>query len=292
MSCRFLLFFITFLWQITSFAQQEFEFVGVVRIGEEAFISYKISFEEKDGYIKGYSLTDLGGAHETKSFLSGYFDDDKNTLEFYESGILYTKSYVTQDDFCFIHFKGDLSKLNERQTIEGLFKGLYSDGKECISGELKLANLGRILKKAKRIDRKIDRSIVISQEKKDQVNLVKDLDSLSMNTIRKDQILSVFTASNKINLTYYDAGQEDGDQIAIYVNDELMFRKLEAKSKKQKIEIPLLKEKTVVKIEALNNGSIGGNTIKIDLYDTDHTIETITNMKSGESAKFVFIQKK
>lgn len=289
---RCLLIFITFFLNLPLMAQQEFEFIGVVRIGEDAFISYKISFEEKDGFIKGYSLTDLGGEHETKSFLSGYFDDANNTLEFYESDILYTKSFITQNDFCFIHFKGDLRKLNERQTIEGLFKGLYSDGKECISGELKLANMGKMLKRAKKMDRKIDRSLLISQEKKDKVNLEKELDSLSMNTIRKNQTLSVFTKSKKIKLSVYDAGQEDGDKIAIYINDKLMFRRLEALAQKQEIEVTLTEAKTEIKIEALNNGSIGGNTVKIDLYDSDHTIETITNMKAGESAKFVFIQNK
>jgi len=125
---------------LSVFSQYEYEYLGIISLGEDAIISYKISFDEKNGIIEGKSLTDLGGPHETLSYLSGYFDDKANTLEFYESGIVYTKSTITQNDFCFVHFSGSMKNLNERQNVEGNFKGLYSDGKECISGEIKLSN--------------------------------------------------------------------------------------------------------------------------------------------------------
>lgn len=292
MSRQNLFLVLTFLLTLQIIAQQEYEFVGVLRIGEDAFISYKVAFDEQEGLLTGYSVTDIGGAHETRSYVSGYFDDEKNTLDFFESGIVYTKSFVNQNDFCFVHFNGKLNKLNEQQQIEGLFKGLYSDGKECISGELKLANLGKILKKAEKVDRKVDRNILIGQDKKDKVNLVKELDSLSMNTIKKNETLSIFSKSEKITMTIYDAGQEDGDKIALYLNDKVWYPGLEAKIKKRILEIPLDGMKTVLKVQALNSGSIGGNTVKIDFFDEDNTIETITNMKAGESAQFVFLRKK
>lgn len=292
MLSRFLIYLVAIFSTVMMVAQQEFEFIGVIRLAEDSFISYKISFDEKDGWIKGHSLTDLGGAHETKSYLSGYFDNEKNTLEFFESGIIYTKSYMTRDDFCFIHFNGSLRKLNEQQSIEGLFKGLYSDGKECISGELKLANMGKLLQKAKKFDRKVDRNILISKETKDKVNLVKELDSLSMNTLKKNETLTIFSKSDKITLSIYDAGLEDGDKLTLYLNGKELYRNLEAHSTKRKIEIPLQGEKDVLKILALTNGTVGGNTIKIDLFDGDNAIETLTNMKAGESAQFVFLRKK
>ena len=98
--------------------------MGVLRIGEDAFISYQVDFSEDKGLITGYSVTDQGGDHETKSYIAGTFDDKEDIFTFYESGILYTKSPITQDDFCFVHFEGKLRRLNERQDIEGLFKGL------------------------------------------------------------------------------------------------------------------------------------------------------------------------
>lgn len=281
----FLFIFFTIQW---ASAQSDYQFMGVLRLDQDAFISYRIEFSEDNGLIQGYSLTDVGGEHETKSFLSGYFNDDENTLEFYESGILYTKSFVNKNDFCFVHFSGDLKKLNERQNIEGLFKGLYSDGKECISGELKLVNMGKILKRAKKIDRKIDKNILIGKEEKEKVNLVKEIDSLQTNRLNKNETLSVFANGSSIKLTLYDAGQEDGDQVSLTLNGELIHDKIEARTSKRIIEIALKTEKTTLEIKALNNGSIGGNTVKLEIGDQDNTLETVTNLKEGESAKFVF----
>lgn len=281
-----------FLLSLIGFAQEEFDYLGVIKLEDETFISYRIAFNEDNGLISGFTVTDLGGAHETKSYLSGYFNDKEHTLDFYESSILYTKSNVVQEDFCFVHFTGILKKLNNKQQIEGSFKGLYSDGKECISGEITLSNLGRILKRAKKIDRKVDKSILISQEKKKKVNLVKDLDSINTNRLNKNETLSIFTKGNKIYLTIYDAGQVDGDKIALQVNGSYLFESLEVTSKKKNIEIPLIQSQTEIKITALNNGAIGGNTIMLYIKELDITIETVTNLKKGESARFVLLKKK
>ena len=97
---------------------------------------------------------------------------------------------------------------------------------------------------------------------------------------------------NKINLTIYDAGQEDGDKISLQVNGTYLFESLEATSKKKTIEIPLTQDQTQIKITALNNGSIGGNTVMLIIKDVDNTIETVTNLKKGENSNFVFLKKK
>ena len=272
-------------------AQEDYEYLGVIKLSDSAYISYKISFNESDGTISGYSLTDLGGPHETKSYISGYFDDQANELEFYESGILYTKSPITQNDFCFVHFSGKLRKLNERQRIQGNFKGLFSDGVQCIDGEIDLMNLARILSRAEKIDRKIDRAKIIPKEDREKVNLVRDLDSLTTNVIRKNERVNVFAKCPGVRLTYYDAGRPDGDRISLYVNDKPLFRSREVGVRQQELEIPLEGKETVVRIVAESAGSEGANTVKLDLKCNDDLIETVTNLQAGERAEFNFIKK-
>src|SRR5210317_115533 len=99
------------------FSQSESQYLGAIMLNDSSLISYKIVFSEKDGVIIGHSITDLNGPHETKSFLSGTFNEAQNTLVFSESGIIYTKSPVTQEDFCYVHFEGRLKKINKRQQI-------------------------------------------------------------------------------------------------------------------------------------------------------------------------------
>jgi len=272
-------------------AQDDYSYVGAIKLNDSSFITYKLDFIEKDGLITGYSTTDIGGAHETKSYISGYFDDKANAFNFYESGILYTKSEITQDDFCFVHFDGRLKKMNENQKIEGEFKGLYSDGKECIHGEIALSNFKKVLKRTEKMDRKIDRSIFVSKEKKEKINLVKLMDSLSLNIIKKDEVLSVFSSSETVHLTLFDAGQEDGDVVTILVNGRIILKDYEVTTKKETLSVPLDQPKTVLKVVAVNNGSIGGNTVKIDISDGTNTIETLTNLKAKETASFAILRK-
>ena len=286
----FLFFFLISLSQ-PLLAQDDYTYVGVLKLSDSTFISYKLDFVEKDGLVTGYSTTDMGGPHETKSYISGYFDDAANTLNFFESGILYTKSEITQNDFCFVHFDGRLKKMNETQKIQGLFKGLFSDGQECISGELVLSNFKKILKRTKKMDKKIDRSIFVSKEKKEKINLVKMMDSLSLNIIKKDEVLSVFTSSDKVNLTLFDAGQEDGDIITVLVNGRIILKDYQVTTQKETLTVTLDSPKTELKVIAVNNGSMGGNTVKIDISDDLNTIETLTNLHAKETASFNILKK-
>jgi hypothetical protein len=279
-----------FGFSITSYAQEDYEYLGVIKLNDTSYISYKITFEEVDGLLSGYSVTDIGGTHETKSFISGFFDAEENSINFYESGILYTKSPVTQDDFCFVHFDGKLKQLDTRQGIEGFFEGLYSNGERCINGSISLLNFRKILKRARRLDNKIDRMKLISKEKRDKVNLVQELDSVNMNVIKKGERLSVFSKSDTVNLAIFDAGQEDGDRISILVNRLSVLNNYTVSALEKTVRIPLDDKETIVKIMALNNGTIGSNTVKVDIAIDGGIIETITNMKGGESAELVFIR--
>jgi len=272
-------------------AQQTHEYVGALKLNDTSLISYRLSFEEKDGLIQGYSVTDFGGPHESKSLLAGYFDDVENSLNFYESDILYTKSPISQVDFCYVHFEGKLKNFDERQQIAGAFSSLYDNGDPCISGEIILINLGKMLKRATKLDRKIDKSILISKEKKEKINLVNSLDSLSMNVIRKNEVLSVFSKESEVMITVYDAGKEDGDRIRIMVNDEVFASDYKVTLEKKDFHIPLTSDYTRVKVIALNNGLIGGNTVKIDIKSKNHIIEAVTSFKANDFAEFVFIRK-
>lgn len=284
--------FLVFLFCLTtSIGQEEYQFMGVLRIGEDAFISYQLDFSEDDGLITGYSLTDQGGGHETKSYIAGTFDDKEDIFEFYESGILYTKSPIVQDDFCFVHFEGKLRRLNERQDIEGLFKGLYSNGEKCIDGELKLLNFGKILKRAKKIDRKVDNNVFIAKEKKDQVNLVRDIDSLKVNRFNKNETLSVFTSSSVVVLRVSDAGQEDGDRIELRLNGQLIYSEKTVTTAAFDVEVPLEGDQSEVEVKALSTGTVGANTVLLEILDGESILKTVTNLEKEETARFVFYKK-
>lgn len=278
------------LSSVPILAQHDFEYLGVIRIQDSLMISYQVMFSEEDGNINGYSITDLSGPHETKSYLSGYFDEKENVLEFYESGILYTKSHIVQQDFCYVHFKGDLRKVNERQRIKGNFKGMYDNGDTCIDGEIVMDGFGKVLKRAKRMDRKVNKSPFVSKEKKEQVDLVRTLDTLLMNQITADEVIRIFTPDQNVKLKLYDAGKEDNDRINLFIDAEQVLSNYAVTRKAEEMEIAVDKDGVKIIIEALNEGDSPPNTVKVEVIDSRNQMQTLTNLKKGQKAGLYIIQ--
>ncbi|MCF6295721.1 MAG: hypothetical protein L3J25_08525 [Flavobacteriaceae bacterium] len=254
-------------------------------------MSYKIAFNVNKGNVKGYSITDLGGAHETKSELIGNYDSKNKILSFKEQGIIYTKSPITQDDFCFINFKSETFTLTKSKTLKGDFKGLFSDNTECINGKIEMVLAEKIAKRTEKISKKIMRAKRIDDSIKNRINPIKLLDTLNMNILRKDQILSVFTKSKKVDLVIYDGGKEDGDIIRIVINDKVVLDKFEIKNKEKVIPIFINEDKIRVKIVALTNGTISPNTMSVKIRDEEREIDVLSNLKKGESAQIDILKK-
>ncbi|WP_298900757.1 hypothetical protein [uncultured Psychroserpens sp.] len=288
---RIFLCFLCSLMYFFSQAQAKSEFMGAIKLNDTSFISYSVHFSEKEGVIDGYSLTDFGGPHETKSMISGFFNDKENRITFKEQGIVYTKSEVNTDDFCFVNFKGSLKKLNGKGEIKGDFKGLYGDGQECISGEILMADMKKIDKKAKKLDKKIDRSIFVKKEVKEKVNIVKLVDSLKTTFISKDETLNFFSKDKKVTIVLYDAGQEDGDKINLKIDSKIVLRNYVVTKEKKKIEIILDKPQTTLELEALNIGKVSPNTVFLEIEDSKNNYKALTNLKEKEKAKITLLKK-
>lgn len=268
-----------------SYAQDVHEYFGAVKLNDTTFMSYRVYFQEQDGEVKGYSITDVGGDHETKSELIGKYNQYTKQLDYQEYGIVYTKSPITQDDFCYINFVSDKMILGRSKSIKGSFKGLFSDNTECIHGEIQLTKAERIIKQTAKVTKKIDRMKRISDSVKAKINPIKLLDSLNMNVLRKDQVLSVFTKSKSVKLILNDNGKEDGDMVRIFVNGKLTLDKYIIKNSAKIIPLVIGEEKLRVKIVALNNGAISPNTMNIVLNDGIRDIDVLSNLKQGESAE-------
>ena len=84
----FFVFVLGFFFSL-SIKAQTYEFYGVLKLNgkSEEAISYRLIFDEKNGKIKGYSITDITGNHETKNLVDGYYDTDKKYLRFKEKNI-------------------------------------------------------------------------------------------------------------------------------------------------------------------------------------------------------------
>jgi len=146
---------IIFFFQVNG--QNSNKFMGVVKIQDTLIITYKVEFEEANGLISGFSLTDFGGEHETKSRIVGTYDNVKNLLSFKEVELIYTKSTYSEQDFCNIHLDPIKFKLGSNKLM-GSFKGRFNDGTECINGEIAMNSLDRIEKRVTKFTKKVEKS--------------------------------------------------------------------------------------------------------------------------------------
>ncbi|WGK66116.1 hypothetical protein [Croceiramulus getboli] len=284
---------LVFLALSPTFLAQTHDFTGVIKLNDSAFIPYKLVFDINDeGQISGFSLTDFAGKHETKSNLRGAYNAEENMLRFQEYDIVYTKSPVVETDFCFVQFEGLVKNLERAKAMSGLFNGYYANDQPCLDGEVTMTKTSVIQDRVRRMDKRIQRSNKFSAAVKRKVSAKRILDTLTRNTIEANETLNVFTADEAVDLIVYDAGKIDQDRITITVNGEALLTDFETTAEQKVMRIPLEKEQTIIQILALNEGSSPPNTAKIEVRDSQNYVQTITNLKKGESATLTVIRKK
>lgn len=85
----------------------------------------------------------------------------------------------------------------------------------------------------------------------------------------------------------------DGDQVKIFVNGEIVERRITLYGSFQPILITLKKGKNRIEFEALNEGSSSPNTAEFIVYDDMGNVVTNQrwNLKTGVKASFVVIKK-
>lgn len=274
------------------YSQKRFEFFGGLKLNgnEKTLITYRLVFELSNNKISGYSITDLGGDNETKNSISGTFDNKNKILEFKEDDILYTKSTFSEKSFCFVNFNGKV-KLNDRTSkIDGNFTGLYKNKRRCINGVITLVGSEKIYKLLNKVNNKIQKSKKIDAATKTKANPIHLLDSLKINNLTKDQNLNVFIKSDVVEIEIFDSETEDGDKVNLYHNDKIILSNYAILNTKKKISLVIEKGNNVFKIEALNQGDKGLNTVTIKIEDGERTFDLKTSLKSNEKASITLLK--
>ncbi|MFT5754572.1 MAG: hypothetical protein ACI924_001809 [Flavobacterium sp.] len=274
-------------------AQDSYEYFGVIKLNgnDKTVISYRLVFNEHNGKISGYSVTDLDGEHETKNVISGTYNSKSKIFSFKEDEILYTKSKFTEKSFCFVNFSGKIKLVNKNSKVDGDFKGLYKNNKSCINGTISLIGSEKIYRQMTKLSKKIDKTKRIDEKTKEYINPFKQLDSLKINKLLKDQNLNVFWKSKKFKMEIFDAGKVDGDIINVYHNNKVILSNYKIIATKKIIDIVLVAKENEFILEAINEGTITPNTAKIILIDDVRTFELMSNLKKDEKASITIIKK-
>jgi hypothetical protein len=283
--------FFLFLFFLTN-AQEKYEYIGALKLNgnDKTVITYRLVFYESNGKLSGYSVTDLGGSHETKNAISGNYNSKTKAIDFKEESILYTKSTLSSSTFCFVNFAGKIKLVDDSSKLTGDFKGLYQNKQKCIDGTLLLIGSAKLYKFFNKINNKLQKTNRVDEATKKKVNPLRVMDSLKVNNLIKDQNLTVFTKFNTMELILWDSEVEDGDIINVYNNDVLVLKEYHLVNKKKKIIVNIEKGKNVFKIEAVSEGDLKPNTTTIQLLDSDRTFDLVSSLKKAENASITIMK--
>lgn len=273
-------------------SNEKYDFYGALKLNgnSKELISYRIVFEENNGLISGFSITDLGGEHETKNKIVGTYDKKKKLLSFRESTIIYTKSKITRNSFCYVNFSGSVTLNSKNPKLDDKFQGIFPDKTKCIDGTLQMIGVKKIMQTVKKVENKIKGSKKIDDAVKERYSPTKIMDSLSTNTLHAKQNLKVFTKDDTITIEIKDSGVEDGDIINLLVNGKVILSNYTVKIAPKVVKIPLEQSETNITIEALNEGDSPPNTADVILKDSQNEIKTISKLKKGNSTIVTIIK--
>ncbi len=270
-----------------AYSQSE-EFIGLIELENKTYINFKMNFDITGTKIEGYTITDYNGPHESKSSILGSYDKKTDKITFRELSILYTKSPITELDFCYIYFTGEIKK----DRLNGTFKGFYDDLTKCLNGSIYGSRIANAEKEKEKLLKKVSKVIKHNDKKDDALNQIESMKFSEQRGITANENINVFWEGTYLKAQIWDAGTVDGDIIEIRENGEKVST-ISPKKKPIDKEFYLSGDRTVITIKALSEGTEPPNTTKVKFTNgKGKQVELIYNLKLNEAATLTFYTKK
>lgn len=265
----FLIIFLLFhTLQITG-QNQDYNYEGLLILDENTMIPYNIYFTKSNDSIIGYSISDINGLDETKSSITGYFNNNELTIN--ENDIMYTKSTTDYKDFCFLRLTVKQESSGNFELLSGNFDGYYLDSSICASGKVSLIDS---------IPFKSPGDKLIPDNKK-------ELKPFTVKTITEKNYLSFITKKDSIQFNIWDSGKIDNDIISIYHNDNLVIANYSLVKDKLILDVGLAKGNNIFKIKAIDDGIYSPNTSRIEILGGKKSYNVVTSIDKGAETKII-----
>lgn len=288
------LYNLTFLLFALFFSSQGYgqkvELIGTLIPDGMKPIALKLSFQvQKDGSLKGVSITDFYGANQTVSEIKGRLNLKTKRLSFQEINNLSTYSEADSGDFCYIQVKDlELDLDSDSALVQGDFEGAYADGSFCAKGQIHLLGAAYLENLIADATRNTTNTSAKDPEQEpptnNAVHLSHVVDALDPNKplVNGDQI-NLKWSSDTLKLELWDSFEEDGDRVDVYINGRKEISDFKVKERKASFLFIPGKGQVELEIVAVNEGSNPPCTVHAHLWDGDKLQATVVKLKKGES---------
>jgi len=239
-------------------------------------ITFEMEFIEDKGIVNGFSITGKGTPDETKSDISGTFNQNTKTYKLKETQVLSTKSEANINTFCYIDMEITEKRKFSVKKYEGNFTGYFKNGKKCASGKIMLIEKGKLEKKVEKVKKKLDK--IKKKENEEEVNV------MSTKILKDGEDMIIQVCSNKITIYVWDANEEDGDKINLSINGKTLLNDFITRKKRKKIRHKLKQGENIIEITAKNLGNTPPNTSQIEIVDSKKKYAIITQLDFNKKA--------
>lgn len=253
-------------------------YIGSLITSNNIPISFKLEFQEQNGIINGFSITNIDTKDETKSEIVGLYFKTDRSYQIEETQIIQTNSEEPLESFCYVKMNLTIKGRFGSKRLEGTFTGNFIDNEECASGKIILLEEYKIKKILEKIEKKIEK------EKK-KVTTIKKI-----SVIKSGDDLSINWKSKKLIIKIWDANKEDGDRVDLLINNKIILQNFKTKSKPKKIKLKLKKGINTVYIKATNEGSSPPNTSRIELIDNNTKYPILIQLEKNKSVNIKIIK--
>jgi len=283
-----------FLFSI-SFAQKV-ELAGAVIIGNSEMVTYKIVFEiNEKNLISGYSISDIGGALETKAKISGFYNPQKKSLKFDEISLISSKTNLSANEFCFLKVKGRFSTKKNIYVFSGSFVSKGQDAKlVCDSGSIYLTTTEEIYRLEEKVQKIIAKSSLpdsVSNIISEKIKPLKAVEQVK--TVKAGSVTEYILLADTIKLEIYDDQKQDGDKITILKNNIPVLTDFLTTNAVQKLSFDVAKseKELVLTIISTDEGNTPPNTVKLLLVNGVQKVKIIAPLKKNQKISLKLVRR-
>jgi len=271
-------------------AQTPLVFVGKLSVKDVGDYTYELQFTDTNGVISGFSVTDITGAEETKTAITGTIDKDKGVIDYHETKLISTKSKGDKADFVYIHGHLKITEPHGITMLKGQFTGYGADGKTVkATGKLTLASAKDVMDKIAKLQPKdtaaaknTPTAIAPKSEAKEVVyEEEKAIPDREIIKVTPDNSLSFACASSIIMLEVWDAKTIDGDIITLLQDGTPILQNYTLTGHHKQITLNMGdKPQSTLTLIAISEGSEPLNTarIKITSASEEHYVDATTTI--------------
>lgn len=280
---RFSLSLFFLLASLTNLYSQNLSriYVGAIVTKEKSIIMYElhIKYNELNGGISGYSITDKNKKNETTCLVSGKYDKKTNTLTFSEYKVQETKVKSKPSEMCFVHFNGKLFHKNEN-VIKGKYIGKYQNGNNCSTGSIFLASRDMVLSTLDTVAKSKDTNLREISKEASIINVAKG------NTEKV-----IYVNADTVSIFISDDYKLDNDIVNLYLNNVLVKENIVLAKYPYRYKVAT-NSPIQIKLKAINVGYISPNTSSISVKSKYDNIVYLNELKTEETVEFKIIKKK